>query len=258
MITLIGHGYIGSAIAAELTRQDVIFSWQHHTEVRPIGTAIINAAGFTGTPNVDECEARKADTIVGNITFPMKVEAMACGLPVVHITSGCVYDGYTPGGWTEEDKPNFDFSNGSFYSGTKALAQTLLDTRKNYLLRIRLPFGSEEHRKNYLTKLQRYARLIDVRNSISCIDDIARAAVFFARAKPEPGIYNVCNSGDVTTGEVAELLGLEKPWVTREEFALMVKAPRSNCTLSVEKLARLMPVRDVHEALRECIPMVTA
>lgn len=258
MITLIGHGYVGTAIAIELGRQKVPFHWRHHEEALASTSSppdvVINAAGFTGTPNVDECEHRKAETIVGSIVFPLAIERRYYGIPIVHITSGCVYNGYKPGGWTEEDEPNFDFTNGSFYSGVKALEQDVLDSTRNYLLRIRLPFGRDDHPKNYLTKLKKYERLIDVRNSLSCVEDVARAAVFFAVNLPAPGIYNVVNRGDVFTHDVTALLGgIRKPWFTEEEWKRAVIAPRSNCTLSTEKLAKLMPVRDVLDALREAI-----
>lgn len=251
MICLIGHGYVGSAIARELERQGLEFTWSRHAPLNVVGTVIINAAGFTGTPNVDECEVRREDTIRGNVLFPIMLENF--GIPIVHITSGCVYTGYKDGGWTEEDRPNFTLANGSFYSGIKALAQDAIPKDRNYLLRIRLPFGHKDHPKNYLTKLKKYERLIDVRNSLSCLDDVARTAVFFALNRPAPGIYNVCNRGDVTTRDVAVLLGLRKAWFTEEEFKQAVVAPRSNCTLSTAKLEALMPVRPVSEALHEAV-----
>jgi len=251
MICLIGHGYVGTAIARELERQGLDFTWSHHAPLNVVGDIIINAAGFTGTPNVDECEIRKEDTIRGNVFFPISLEQF--GVPVVHITSGCVYTGYKEGGWTEEDPPNFTLANGSFYSGIKAIAQEVIPRDRNYLLRIRLPFGRDDNPKNYLVKLKKYERLIDVRNSLSCIDDVAKSAVFFALNRPAPGIYNVCNRGDVTTRDVATMLGLHKAWFTEGEFKAAVVAPRSNCTLSTAKLEAVMPVRSVADALRECI-----
>ena len=122
MITLIGHGYVGKQIKKELEHQNIHHEWITHTQSVPVGTtAIINAAGYTGSPNVDACEQHKQETINGNVVFPLQLEAANPFIPVVHITSGCVYTGYKDGGWTEEDAPNFDFNNGSFYSGSKAL-----------------------------------------------------------------------------------------------------------------------------------------
>src|SRR3989339_879352 len=69
---------------------------------------VINAAGKTGRPNVDWCEDHKAETLYANVTGPL-VLAQAClenkqmdagesrGLRLVHLGSGCVYDGYNDG-----------------------------------------------------------------------------------------------------------------------------------------------------------------
>ena len=112
-----------------------------------------------------------------------------------------------------------------------------------------MPFGSQPHPKNYLTKLRSYERLVDVRNSLSFIDTVAKVAVFFAQNSPLPGIYNVCERGSVTSREVVDLMGLSKEWVSEQEFAGMVKAPRSHCVLNTDKLSRLMDIPDVHESI---------
>jgi len=254
-LTLIGHGYIGSAIAKRLDSQGTGFVWYHHDEPWvACGGAIINAAGFTGSPNVDACENQKADCLRGNVLWPLEVQRRSCGLPVIHISSGCVYNGYEKE-WTEEDAPNFDFSNGSFYSGSKALAQEALRPfmNRSSLLRIRMPFGSEPHSKNYLTKLATYPKLIDVRNSLSRVSDVVDVALHFAFEKPQAGIYNVCNPGAVTTSEVADKLGLTKKWFTAEEFKASVKAPRSNCVLDTRKLQKVFPIAPLSIALDEAV-----
>jgi len=255
MITLLGHGYIGNQIAKELKAQNVMFEWLSHKSRISLSTSvIINAAGYTGKPNVDACEHNKQECINGNVVFPMFLEKHYPHIPVVHITSGCVYTGYTEGGWKETDPPNFDFTNGSFYSASKALFQQLMKyTNKSYLLRIRLPFGNETNPKNYLTKLQTYEKLVDFENSISYIDDVAKVAVHFARNKPTAGIYNVCNPGTVTTRQVADMLGLQKKWFTHDEFEAAVIAPRSNCNMSTAKLQNIFPIQSSTEALRKAI-----
>jgi dTDP-4-dehydrorhamnose reductase len=254
-LTLIGHGYIGTAIAKRLDAIGLGFVWYHHNEPwTPCGGAIINAAGYTGRPNVDACEDRKADCLRGNVIWPLEVQRRSCGLPVVHISSGCVYDGYEKE-WTEEDPPNFNFTNGSFYSGSKALAQEALMPfmDRSYLLRIRMPFDSEPYPKNYLTKIAAYTKLIDVRNSLSRVSDVVDVALHFAFMKPQPGIYNVCNPGSITTRIAADMMGLRKEWFTAEEFKAAVKAPRSNCVLSTAKLQKVFPIEPVMVALKRVV-----
>src|SRR5262245_494659 len=58
-------------------------------------TFLINAAGYTGKPNVDACEDAKADTLAGNTLFP-EMLAHAClveKIPWGHVSSGCIFSG---------------------------------------------------------------------------------------------------------------------------------------------------------------------
>jgi UDP-glucose 4,6-dehydratase len=256
MITLIGHGYIGEAIWNKLQYQSYIPAyWLTHNESIPKDTTIIvNAAGYTGSPNVDACEIHKEDTIAGNVLWPLKLEMENKNTPIIHISSGCVYTGYEKD-FTEEDEPNFNFDNGSFYSGSKALEQKLLASymNKSYLLRIRMPFGSEKHPKNFLTKLQTYAKLIDFRNSLSHVDDVANVVFHFIAKRPKTGIYNLTNGGSKTTREIVEMMGMKKDWFTEAEFFSAVKAPRSNCVLDNNKLKNIFPIRNIDEALKDAI-----
>jgi nucleoside-diphosphate-sugar epimerase len=256
MITLIGHGYIGEAIATKLKSQSSMpFYWVTHKDKIPNDTKVlINAGGYTGSPNSDACEHHKEDTIRGNVLWPLELESKCLHIPVIHITSGCVYTGYQKD-FTEEDEPNLHFDNGSFYSASKALGQKLLTPYlgKSYLLRIRLVFGSSKHPKNLLTKLENYPKLIDFRQSLSYIEDIADAVLFFITNKPQPGIYNVTNGGSTSLKEIVDMMKLNKEWLTEEQFLATVKTPRSNCILDNTKLKRVFPIRDLDIALKDAI-----
>jgi UDP-glucose 4,6-dehydratase len=251
MTTIFGHGYIGNAIADYLVSQgDTVYRAHHGNWGCVESRVIINAAGYTGTPNVDACELHREDCIRGNILWPVELERRFKFIPIIHISSGCIYDGYKEGGWTETDPPNF---KGSFYSLTKALEQEELDLKNNYLLRIRMPFGKQEHPKNLLTKFRNYPKIVDGWNSLSCVEDIAKVVQFFVNNLPEPGIYNVCNTGDVLNREIIYHLGLTKEWFTKEEFDQSVKTPRSFCTLNNDKINKIFPMRSTSEALIDCI-----
>lgn len=246
-VSVFGHGYVAHAIVAELNDHHIPYVWQHHGQVPECDT-VINAAGYTGSPNVDGCEDHRAECIQGNILWPLELERRNC--TVVHIGSGCVYMG---GPFGEEDEPNF---TGSFYSMCKGISQAALmpHMKRSYLLRVRMPFSRRDHPKNLLTKLRQYPRLINHTNSISCLEDVARAAVFFATKKPPPGIYNCVNPGSVSTLDIAEMMGLRKRWYKDDaEFNASVKAPRSHCTLKTGKLQAVFPLRGVGKALIECI-----
>jgi len=256
MITLIGHGYVGSHIAQELQSQALNFSWITHRDPVPESTSvIINAAGYTGYPNKDACEDQMDQVMAGNVSFPLHLEGNNPFTPIVHITTGAVYGDTKPGGWSELDPPSFGLGAGGVYTGSKVLFQNLMAPymNKSYLLRIHQPFGDTPHPKNLLTKLQMYPKLVDAHNSLSCVLDVAQVAVFFATTLPAPGIYNVCNPGSTTNQQLANRLGLEKEWITSQEFAGMTRAPRSDCVLDPQKLMSVYPLRTLDQALDFCI-----
>src|SRR5258706_16445288 len=109
MILLLGAtGYIGEAFVRELTlrRKDFIplsrkqVDYTHFDLLLEFLKAkkpefVINAAGYTGKPNVDACELHKADTLQGNTLFPQTVAhaCMVAGIPWGHVSSGCIYSG---------------------------------------------------------------------------------------------------------------------------------------------------------------------
>jgi UDP-glucose 4,6-dehydratase len=261
MITLIGHGYVGKYIKKELEKQVIKHEWiDHETQPTLTTKVIINAGGFTGVPNVDACESQKDKTIDGNVLFPLRLSRWAelRNIPIVHISSGCVYTGYKDGGWTEEDAPNFTFDNASFYSATKSLNQEILKPylKQSYLLRIRMPFGPDTDDKNLLTKLSKYNKLVNFENSVSNVEEVAECAVWFAENKPMPGIYNAVNPGGLKTHQIAQMMGLTKAYFTDEEFKQAVIAPRSNCVLNTDKMQKVFQFRNATESLIDSIAKI--
>ena len=249
MILLLGaSGYIGEAFAKELQRRKTDFIPLSRKQVdytrfdllldflktkKP--AFVINAAGYTGKPNVDACELHKADTLQGNTLFPQTV-AHACaaaGIPWGHVSSGCIYSGakivengktrtekdltkpelralvekspQSIHGFTETDTPNFSFRDGpcSFYSGTKALGEeAIAGIGQSYVWRLRIPFDEFDNARNYLSKVQRYPKVYDNVNSISHRADFVKACLDTWELRVPFGIYNVTNPGFVTTQHV--------------------------------------------------------
>jgi UDP-glucose 4,6-dehydratase len=309
MILLLGaSGYIGEAFARELTwrktdfiplsrkqvdytRFDVLLDFLKTQKPE----FVINAAGFTGNPNVDACELDQAGTLAGNALLPQTI-AHACavaGIPWGHVSSGCIYSGAkmvvkgqmraekdlmkpelhalvdkSPAaihGFTETDPPNFSFRDGpcSFYSGTKALGEAALaGIGQSYVWRLRIPFDEFDNARNYLSKVQRYAKVYDNVNSISHRADFVKACLDTWNLRVPFGIYNVTNPGFVTTKQVVQLIEKHlKParkfefWAGDEEFyKFAAKTPRSNCVLDTAKiLATGVNIRPVEEALEQSL-----
>ena len=272
MILLLGAtGYIGQAFASELQKRKQAFLALSRKELdysrfdlllnhlqRTKPEFLINAAGYTGKPNVDACETAQADTLQGNTLLPQTI-AQACaaaGMPWGHVSSGCIYSGAkitvggetrvekdltrpdlktfvadNPGaihGFAETDEPNFSFRRPpcSFYSGTKALAEeSIKGIGQSYIWRLRIPFDEFDNARNYLTKVQRYPKVYDNINSISHRADFVRACLDLWKIRAPFGIYNVTNPGFFSTREVVTVIErILKPsrrfefWESDEEF----------------------------------------
>ena len=283
MILLLGgSGYVGLAYQRLFTRLGLPFRNLARKELdyanphlladfladhRP--EFVVNAAGFTGKPNVDACEDHKAATLFGNAVLPGRIRE-ACertGTPWGHVSSGCIYSGRRAdgGGFREEDEPNFSFRAGhcSFYSGTKALGEEVLAGAENlFVWRLRIPFNEVDSPRNYLSKLMRYARLLEAENSISQLDEFV-AATFACWQKRVPfGVYNVTNPGFVTTREVAGMI--QRSGVCDKQFEFFTdeaefmrkagRTPRSNCVMYESKRAGVgIRMTEVHEAVETAL-----
>ncbi len=284
IILLGGSGYVGQAFQRLFGRLGVPFRNLARKEIDYTETAhladllaearaefVINAAGYTGKPNVDACELDKAACTFGNAVLPGRIRE-ACertGTPWGHVSSGCIFTGASGtgvgGGFTEDDAPNFSFRTNhcSFYSGTKALGEEVLaGAPDTYVWRLRIPFNEVESPRNYLTKVMRYARLLEAANSLSQLDEFVRACFETWQKRLPFGTYNVTNPGQVTTREVVELI--KKSGVCAKEFSFFddetefmakaAKTPRSNCVLDTTKLQNAgVAMTEVHEAVEKAL-----
>ena len=285
MYILLGkNGYIAEAIVKELKSRDLSYVALSRTDINYTNKCdfdlyvlnnfhrnilegedivVINCAGYIGKPNVDACELAKADCIEGNVLFPAMLSQLCAdrGYQYVHISSGCIYGGYEKH-FTEEDVPNFDFQNGSFYSGTKALAEKVV-TQNNptsYIFRLRIPFDELESPRNYITKILNYDKLLNAENSFSHRADFAKYTIDLIENKAPKGIYNITNKGSLTTEQVIELIKEYK--ITNKNFEFFsnldsfmseVTAPRSNCVLDTSKIENQIKIRTVEEAFRDAL-----
>jgi dTDP-4-dehydrorhamnose reductase len=304
-----GSGYVGQAFGKELTQRGIPFRTISRKEIhladhRSLAAAlrkekpkfVINAAGFTGKPNVDACENQRGETIAGNVTLAQTV-AQACddvGIMLGFVSSGCIYTGAKVrqecgtwavedrlteplvsellskrsdrvAGFTETDEPNFCFThnNCSFYSGTKALAEEVMAGFPDfYVWRLRIPFDEFDGSRNYLSKVQRYAKVYQNWNSISHRGDFVAACLDSWLQKIPGGIYNITNPGYVSTREVVEKIQKQlRPdwnpafWRSDDEFYRFgAVTPRSNCILDTTKILKAgIRIRSSAEAMEDAL-----
>ncbi|MFZ4598448.1 MAG: sugar nucleotide-binding protein [Terrimicrobiaceae bacterium] len=279
MIVLLGStGYVGQAIARQLsargaefvapshgdldlTSRDAVAGWFSGRAVR----YVINAVGFTGRPNIDGTELERWRCLQANTVVPgVLAEVLGdSGIPWGHVSSGCIFYGSRADGqgFCEDDEPEFAKCDprAGWYAKTKWMAEVLLRDRPGVRIwRMRIPFDQFDHERNYLSKLMAYERLLEVRNSISQLQEFAVAAIETLEQGVPDGIYNVTNPGSILTSEVAA--ALRTHGLTSKEFRYFgseeefLRSPgrvfRADCVLDSTKLASTgIPLREVHEAV---------
>lgn len=282
IILLGGSGHVGRAFRRQLKARQIEFlslarSKVDYTQPMVLQSAlrkfaaefVINCAGFTGKPNVDACEIHKAHCLQGNAVLPGTI-ADVCGtlgIPWGHVSSGCIYTGChtNGGGFSETDTPNFTFrqNNCSFYSGCKALGEEVLDAAGScYIWRLRIPFSEIDSSRNYLSKVQRYGKLLNATNSLSDLGDFVRCCLECIDRSIPFGTYNLTNPGSVTTKQVVALIQKHRKlnrqfsyFADESEFMkVAAKTPRSNCVLDSSKaIAAGLPLLPVEEAIERAL-----
>jgi len=267
-ILILGKGYIGHYISSANTKHDITNIGKSDLDYSKPEIFIpylkgsnfdwiVNCSGYTGKPNVDSCEDDKENCYHYNVTVPLYLTRVAndLNIPIVHIGSGCIYNGYDKK-YTENDLPNFgaDSFESSFYSKTKDAFEKLSSSMNRYILRIRIPFNEVPEPKNYLYKLLHYDNLINKQNSVTNVNDLVNFVYKFIEKKPQLGVYNVTNTGSIDARTIISLmrnnfLDNEK-WKFIEIEDANFKVQRSNCILNTDKIKKLgLELPDVNESM---------
>jgi len=262
---IFGNGYLGNKFHEKL--EDSVIDLANINDEQAVRAAIqqhqpdvvLNCAARTGVPNIDWCEDHKFETLDSNLRGPLNLLKVCTDLDQywVQIGSGCIYQGYNDGkGWSEEDAPNF---TGSYYSKLKASLNELLKDYPVLQPRLRMPLDGMPGPRNFITKITKYEKVISVPNSITIIDDLIDAVKQLTEKK-KVGIYNVVNPGVIDHAYILdkykELVDPNHTYtaISLEELDALTKAPRSNCSLTTDKLAAegiILP--DVHERVVEIL-----
>ncbi|EKD49332.1 MAG: hypothetical protein ACD_63C00180G0013 [uncultured bacterium] len=265
-ILIIGKGYIGSRCAESWP--DAKMSGKMINSVKDVEQildkykpdVVLNAAGIVGKPNVDWCETNQAETMWGNTVLPIMIAA-ACQKKkkyLLHIGSGCIYYGYSKNkkGWEEDD-----FANPSaVYTRCKYAADLALSTLPNLgIARIRMPIDYIPSRANLIDKLASFSKIINVRNSVTVVEDMIK--VFHKLLeKKAAGIFHVTNPGSVTHKEIIKLYEKyvdpkhSNKWVLEKDLLKkgLTKKKRSNNILQSKNLKKLgIKMRPIKEALTD-------
>jgi dTDP-4-dehydrorhamnose reductase len=246
-----------SAIATSADIADPVAVAACLDQIRP--DIVVNAAGKTGRPNVDWCESHRAETIRANVTGALVLmdACLARDTYLVHLSSGCVFEGDKDGsGFTEEDPINF---RGSFYARSKTYAEQVLQEFPVLILRPRMPFDDSLHTRSLIGKLVRYSRVLDEPNSFTYLPDFLTGTYELIERRAT-GIYHVVNPGISSPLTIMQRYqALVDPQhdcerLTVEQLSEVAAVRRSNCVLSIRKLTTAgITMRPIDDAIDQAL-----
>jgi 3,5-epimerase/4-reductase len=125
------------------------------------------------------------------------------------------------------------------------------------MLRLRMPISDDLHHRSFVTKISKYAKVVDIPNSMSILHDLLPIAMTMTERRLT-GKYNFTNPGAISHNEI---LALYKEYIdptfwwdnfTEAEQNAILKSGRSNNTLDTDKLEEALPdirVPPVREAI---------
>lgn len=110
---------------------------------------------------------------------------------------------YSGKGFTEDDNANFD---GSYYSKTKGWVEQMLREYLEHLtvLRVRMPISDDLTARSFVTKITKYAKVVNIPNSMTVLHDLLPVSLELSRRKLS-GIYNFCNPGAISHNEILDM-----------------------------------------------------
>lgn len=276
-ISIIGKGFVADHLPYHKIEGRVDFSSKQIENMLDVEKpdVLINCIGFTGRPNIDQCEVEKEKTSMTNTALPIML-ADACAKKSIHfinIGSGCIYFGQSPNiqvmselaedsvpyeidtGWKETDFPNPQ----SHYSQTKAACDYAIGGMKNVAtLRIRMPISEKDHPRNLINKLRGYKQVIDLPNSMTMMSDLARCIDWTIKTS-QAGIFHVANPQPITAAQIMREFQKHVPshqfeTITEEQLDKITIAKRSNCILDTSKLRNAgFHMTPSQEALTKCM-----
>ena len=234
--------------------------------VRP--NVVLSCIGRTHGPGystIDYLEqpGKLNDNIRDNLFAPMLL-AQAClehNVMLTYIGTGCIFEGE---GFTERSKPNF---KGSGYSLVKGYTDQLMHSgiyRNTVLnLRIRMPIVGEVNPRNFITKITKYEKVINIPNSMTVLPSLIPYAIKLME-KRWTGTLNFTNPGAISHNEVLDMYTkFVDPSFTYENFTLeeqdkILDSKRSNNILTTTRLESMFPdVPNIHDSVRAALILMS-
>jgi dTDP-4-dehydrorhamnose reductase len=259
-VAILGNGWIGKRLQEHLGGEILpgkVLSMagleRLVSEVKP--DVLINAATHNEGYNVDACEINKDRVLFTNSYLPLICAEVALRnkIKLVHISSGCIYDGNCVP-LVEEEPPNFfDL----FYSRSKIYSESaLMPLAEKFgflILRPRIPLDNRPHQRNILTKLIGYKKVINEANSVTYLPDFLYATEALLR-EDAWGVFNVVNDGVLLYPDLMDAYKRYRPDFNYEITTLKdLELTRTNVILNTSKLAKYWTSRNINWILDDCV-----
>jgi len=269
-----GRGWIGSQFVAYLkTKKVEIIETNARADNELLikdlilthsPTHIISFIGRThgeGCNTIDYLEGKLYENIRDNFYAPLVLSTLAekNNIHFTYLGTGCIFNEVNPPSrfYFEQDNPNFF---GSSYSIVKGFMDKFMKLNSKTLnLRIRMPISSQNHQRNFITKIVKYDKICSIPNSMTVLPTIY-PLIYDMMLNKTTGTFNLTNPNYITHNEILEMYKeivddkFEWKNFSIEEQDEILKSKRSNNCLNTSKIQTLYPdFPDIKTAIRDCL-----
>lgn len=275
-VLVFGHkGWIGSQLVELIkNKHDIMLASCRADDIRGVTTLlqehkpthVVSLIGRTHGPGFSTIDyLQQPDTLKENVRdnlFAPVSLALLCKAHGAHFTylgTGCIFNSENKETmYDEDDRPDFFGSNYSIVKGmTDELMHLLKDCTLN--IRIRMPITSENHPRNFITKILNYEKVCSIPNSMTVLP-ILLPYVIKLMEMCYTGTINMTNPGVISHNEILQMYkDIVDPSISWQNFSLedqnaILMSKRSNNHLSTRLLESIFPeVPDIHTAMRTCL-----
>ena len=254
-------GWLGGCLADELKKRghEISGSGEDINNIVSIDgdfDVVVNCAAST---NVDWCEKNREEAYKNNVLGAVNL-AKVCGQAgpgragknYVFVSTLCIFN--------SKNKEDIKYEDSipeplNFYSQTKAEAEKLIREINPgaLIIRIHFPLSKIPHPKNAITKILSYDRAVDVRESVTVVED-ALPIIIDLMEKKEKGIFHLVNEGTISAAEIAELF--QHPFVRisgKEREEMLVKSGKARRPVVYAGSRRILPLPDIRERINDLV-----
>ena len=272
-------GWIGSMIVKLLKESNVKFNEgvsrvddtlsveKELLQLKPTNVlCFIGRTHGEGYETIDYLEqpGKLVENIKDNLYAPVSLALLTKerNIHLTYIGTGCIFNQNTDeiedsDGYTEEALPDFF---GSEYSTVKGFTDRLMHQLDNVLnIRIRMPIVGYDNPRNFITKIKKYKKVVNVPNSMTVLPDLLPILIDMTQ-KQFTGTINLTNPGTISHNEILDMHKLYvDPDFEYENFSIeeqnkILASKRSNNKLNTNKLSDLYPdVIDVKSSVEKLL-----